>query len=289
MMDVVKPIPPLYAQVHPVDRSLGVGRHPDHAVIDYVQIELAPDAAVGTGRRDPAIRLAQADRSTVRDRPGWAIRGARSAPFACSLLQRNTGPRLNVRFVPALGQSPDEPSLDFVARANAPRTENALVEIDMQKRAGVRVHDVPRRLLAARLDLVFAQQLVQFGLASVLGRRSESPLSSQQTQYQLPGCDDLRRMRANHSPRSCGLLARRNQPFIAVQLDQADAARSDVAQVGMMAECRNPYPDRSGRLQDRLTFDELDRLVVDQQVGHGDLDSWAACAKGRAYTVPERV
>jgi hypothetical protein len=196
--------------MHPIDGSIRIRGHAHHAVIDHIQIELTPDAAVGTGRCDLAIRSPQTNCSAIRNGSCRTISRAGPTPLAAGVLERNARSRLDMRFVPSIGKPPHEPALHLVTGPDTARTQDALIEIDMQKRTGIGVDRVSRRLVMRRLDLVLMQQSVEFRFLRMLSWGSKSPLSSQQPQHHPPGSHDLRRMSLDGRIRHRPLLAGRD-------------------------------------------------------------------------------
>ena len=259
--------PTFDARVPEVRRTVGRRIDRDDGVASNVYVERAPDSAVGARGRHRAVeRLFRTERGFV-ERAGRAGLDAGAARDARAVGEPgvHAGDDARPPAAPRVGER--EGPLHLVARANAPPADDALVHVHFDVRVPVvlRVR-VPLADVAAPRETEVPRDLAQLVTVAVARERLSRVIG--EDELDDPFGDARRRLVAGvddhslaHRCRACG-----DGPARPLHSDEADAARAERRELGVVAEGRDGDLLAPGHVEDGGALARDDVAPVDGEV-----------------------
>ena len=268
LVDEVVAEPPLDAEPALVPGP-GLRGDPDDLVVLHVGRDVAPRAAVRADRVDGAgvLEPALARPELARQRAGRADRDALAAELAVQVLLVG-GADLGLEAAVAEVDRLD--ALDLVADLDAAAAEDALLQVPLDEGVAVALRVGPPLagvLLPAHavgvgelLERAAARGLADHAVVRVVG--------DQQLEHQLAQLLELRRRGLHLHPLGDGRRAGGDRPRRALDLDDAEPAAAEGAELRVVAERRDRDPVHPRRLEDRHRVGDGDRRAVDRERRH---------------------
>ncbi len=149
----------------PLTGAFSVLVDPHDLTVAHIQLEVAADAAVGTGGHHLLylIGSSQAQTHLVLQSADRAISHTSAATLTTGVQQQLVSSGYQFGLEPAVGETPDVPVLDIVASADAASANDALVAVDEDEgiRIGVDLVFVsPTAIWLRPLDAIIVDQVL---------------------------------------------------------------------------------------------------------------------------------